>query len=42
MPYEFWVCMGTFVFDGSGHVVSMFISYNIDNFDYSCDKVMQF
>ena len=34
---EFWVCLGTFVFVGSGHVgVSMFYnSYKIDHFDYS-------
>jgi hypothetical protein len=25
MAYEFWVCLGTFVFVGSGHVVSMFL-----------------
>jgi hypothetical protein len=25
IPYEFWVCLGTFVFVGSGHVVSMFL-----------------
>ena len=36
----FWVCLGTFVFVGSGHVgVSMFI---IVHFDYSCDKYMKF
>ena len=36
------MCLGTFVFVGSGHVISMFISYKIDHFDYSCDKVMKF
>ena len=40
VPYEFWVCLGTFVFVGSGHVASM--SYKIDHSDYSCDKVMKF
>ena len=36
------MCLGTFVFVGSGHVVSMFIRYKIDHFYYSCDKVMKY
>jgi hypothetical protein len=40
--YESRVCLGTFVFVGSGHVVSMFLSYKIYHFDNSCDKVMKF